>query len=539
MKRSTHVFARVQRRAGHPAEDARADRADARAPAWWSPTRCAAMRDGVAPGVSHRRSRRDRRARSSATPARVPSFKGYHGFPASICASVNEQVVHAIPSADAGAARGRPDLDRLRRDPRRLARRRRDHGRRSATSTRRCCGWPRSPRTRCGPASPPPPGARAQRQGPAHRHLARGRDRGPQGAAGTASSTATAGTASAPRCTRTRTCSTTAGPARARGWCPGMALAIEPMITMGSPRTVELADGWTVVTRDGSVAAHVEHTMALLADGVWVLTALDGGRARLGDLVTARQPAPPEPSCTPPPLIMKLSSRHGGGRRQRHDRPASGVGRTGATVASLPAWTGGTRCGPPTGPAAVADRLRVALDEGRLDLHEYDERLQRAYAARTYGDLDGSARPTCPPVDAGGAVAAGADRRPAVAGCGGELADRSAAQRHRHAGWLEVWAPYLRRGRHRGDHLGWSRLLSRELLYFWPVWVAGPVGRGAGGPTRRRTRSRGRRRAQAGRGAKRRATSDAGPPAAGVGPYGASRTDVVADATRSRAAPVG
>jgi methionyl aminopeptidase len=69
-----------------------------------------------------------------------------------------------------------------------------------------------------------------------------------------------------------------------------MALAIEPMITMGSPRTTELADGWTVVTRDGSVAAHVEHTMALLPDGVWVLTAPDGGRERLRDLVTARQP---------------------------------------------------------------------------------------------------------------------------------------------------------------------------------------------------------------------------------------------------------
>ncbi|MCM0673767.1 DUF1707 domain-containing protein, partial [Micromonospora phytophila] len=37
---------------------------------------------------------------------------------------------------------------------------------------------------------------------------------------------------------------------------------------------------------------------------------------------------------------------------------------------------------------AVADRLRVAVDEGRLDLHEYDERLQRAYAARTYAELD-------------------------------------------------------------------------------------------------------------------------------------------------------
>jgi methionyl aminopeptidase len=72
---------------------------------------------------------------------------------------------------------------------------------------------------------------------------------------------------------------------------PGLCLAIEPMITMGSPRTVELDDGWTVITRDHSMAAHVEHTMALLDDGVWVTTAPDGGRARLGELVTSRQPA--------------------------------------------------------------------------------------------------------------------------------------------------------------------------------------------------------------------------------------------------------
>ncbi|MDP9799157.1 signal recognition particle GTPase [Catenuloplanes nepalensis] len=38
---------------------------------------------------------------------------------------------------------------------------------------------------------------------------------------------------------------------------------------------------------------------------------------------------------------------------------------------------------------AVAERLRAALNEGRLDLAEFDERLGRAYAAKTYGDLDG------------------------------------------------------------------------------------------------------------------------------------------------------
>ncbi len=62
---------------------------------------------------------------------------------------------------------------------------------------------------------------------------------------------------------------------------PGMALAIEPMITLGGRSTLELDDGWTVVTTDGSVAAHWEHTVAILSDGPWVLTAEDGGRAEL------------------------------------------------------------------------------------------------------------------------------------------------------------------------------------------------------------------------------------------------------------------
>lgn len=64
----------------------------------------------------------------------------------------------------------------------------------------------------------------------------------------------------------------------------GMALAIEPMITLGSRSTRELDDGWTVTTADGSWAAHWEHTVAILEDGPWVLTAEDGGRAGLGAL---------------------------------------------------------------------------------------------------------------------------------------------------------------------------------------------------------------------------------------------------------------
>lgn len=61
----------------------------------------------------------------------------------------------------------------------------------------------------------------------------------------------------------------------------GMALAIEPMVTLGSPHVATLADEWTVVTRDGSMAAHWEHTVAITEDGLWVLTAEDGGAAEL------------------------------------------------------------------------------------------------------------------------------------------------------------------------------------------------------------------------------------------------------------------
>ncbi len=62
---------------------------------------------------------------------------------------------------------------------------------------------------------------------------------------------------------------------------PGMCLAIEPMITRGSAATEVLEDDWTVVTVDGSRAAHWEHSVALHEGGIWVLTAVDGGAAEL------------------------------------------------------------------------------------------------------------------------------------------------------------------------------------------------------------------------------------------------------------------
>jgi len=62
---------------------------------------------------------------------------------------------------------------------------------------------------------------------------------------------------------------------------PGLCVAVEPMLVRGSQENHTLADDWTVVTDDGSRAAHWEHTVAILEGGVVVLTARDGGAARL------------------------------------------------------------------------------------------------------------------------------------------------------------------------------------------------------------------------------------------------------------------
>lgn len=57
---------------------------------------------------------------------------------------------------------------------------------------------------------------------------------------------------------------------------PGMTFTIEPMVNLGKPGTRLLADGWTVLTRDRSLSAQWEHTMAVTEDGVDVLTRLPG-----------------------------------------------------------------------------------------------------------------------------------------------------------------------------------------------------------------------------------------------------------------------
>lgn len=62
---------------------------------------------------------------------------------------------------------------------------------------------------------------------------------------------------------------------------PGLVLAIEPMVTAGSDETFVEDDDWTVSTVDGTDGSHWEHSVALHEDGIWVLTAPDGGAAGL------------------------------------------------------------------------------------------------------------------------------------------------------------------------------------------------------------------------------------------------------------------
>ena len=70
----------------------------------------------------------------------------------------------------------------------------------------------------------------------------------------------------------------------------GVTVAIEPMVTLGSAETDVLDDEWTVVTQDGSRAAHWENSVAVTDEGLWVLTALDGGQERLEALGAAYAP---------------------------------------------------------------------------------------------------------------------------------------------------------------------------------------------------------------------------------------------------------
>lgn len=206
----------------------------------------------------------------------TPSFLGYQGFPASICASVNDEVVHGIPgervvqegdlvSLDCGAVvdgwhgdaaitvavgQVRPELTTLVRD--------------AETAM-----WAGISAARLG-------GRVSDISAAVEASLrAAGRYGILEDYTGHGIGTAMHQPPDVPNVGR---------PGRGARLVEGIALAVEPMVTLGTHETLLDEDEWTVVTADGSWAAHVEHTFALTDRGVWVLTALDGGEAALAAL---------------------------------------------------------------------------------------------------------------------------------------------------------------------------------------------------------------------------------------------------------------
>lgn len=230
----------------------------------------AAVADAVGPGVST--AELDAVAEAAIREAgAVPSFLGYQGFPASICASVNEQVVHGIPSA----TRVLGDGDLVSIDCGAILEG--WHGDAAVTLT---VGTPdpadEALSAACRSAMDAGiarlrPGGRLGDVGHAIEEEARrraaedGREYGiVADYGGHGIGTSMHMEPFVPNLGRAGT------GMRLRS---GMVLAIEPMLTGGTDETVELADGWTVVTADGSRAVHWEHSVAVTDDGPRILTA--------------------------------------------------------------------------------------------------------------------------------------------------------------------------------------------------------------------------------------------------------------------------
>ena len=236
----------------------------------------AAMREAVAPGVST--AKLDQiAAEVIRSHGATPSFLGYHGYPATICASVNSQVVHAIPSDAQVLHEG--DLISI------------DCG-------AIVDGWHGDAAITVAVGQVPPEvtelmrvtegsmwaGFAAARLGGRVSDISHAvetyvRERGGYGIleefTGHGIGTAMHQPPNVPNYGR---------PGRGPKLERGLALAVEPMVTLGSRHTALDDDEWTVVTEDGSWAAHFEHTFTLTPNGPWVLTALDGGEAMLTEL---------------------------------------------------------------------------------------------------------------------------------------------------------------------------------------------------------------------------------------------------------------
>ena len=192
-----------------------------------------------------------------------PAFKGYRGYPATLCASVNEQVVHGIPSDRAllegdiisldmgvklngfyGDSAVTVPVGRVSDDVQKLLRVTRESLDRGIAQVRL--------------------GGRVSDIGHAiQEHVE---------AAGFSVVREFVGHGIGAQLHEEPQIANYGEPGRGPRLTAGMVLAIEPMVNMGRPAVKVLKDGWTAVTRDGSLSAHFEHTVAVTKDGPLVLT---------------------------------------------------------------------------------------------------------------------------------------------------------------------------------------------------------------------------------------------------------------------------
>jgi methionyl aminopeptidase len=195
----------------------------------------------------------------------IPAFKGYHGYPATICASINEEVIHGIPSGrrilnegdvisiDVGASLDGYYGDSAVTLPVGAV------SEQAATLLRVTeeSLYKAIERVRVG--------GRISDLGHAVQHHVE--------AYGFSVVREFVGHGIGQRMHEEPQVPNYGEPGRGPRLTEGMVLAIEPMVNAGKPAVKVLADGWTAVTRDGSLSAHFEHTVAVTADGPWVLTA--------------------------------------------------------------------------------------------------------------------------------------------------------------------------------------------------------------------------------------------------------------------------
>ncbi|MBB5893268.1 type I methionyl aminopeptidase [Kutzneria kofuensis] len=201
----------------------------------------------------------------------VPSFKGYHGFPASICASVNDQVVHGIPSRTQVLADG----DLISIDCGAIL----DgwHGDAAVTvlvgpgtdSDRKLSEATRASMHAGIEAAVV--GARLTDISFAIESSVLRSDEADGVEYGIV--TDYGGHGIGTQMHMEPFLPNFGKPGKGPRLKAGMAIAIEPMLTLGTDQTKELDDGWTVITADGTRAAHWEHSIAITDDGPWILTA--------------------------------------------------------------------------------------------------------------------------------------------------------------------------------------------------------------------------------------------------------------------------